>query len=233
MIEILDNPQKIIFNKKTLKILTYDDYIKKLDKNYKIKLFFPSCIQSFIAFKILFFKLFKKFQIRKNIFLEKTTFKKFKKLYKALYQINIFFMVFEDMFEQDIQKKLQEDLCDLKAKIDLYKDEVNFKQCVDLLNCKNSKNLFLNIEIILKDNSDFFKQNNELNLKQAIALLLEKQMLGLKKIPKKSLENFIEFDKIKFLFKYFSYVFKKADFKKIQIVLKDKTFKKQKILKSR
>ncbi|MBF7068798.1 hypothetical protein [Campylobacter volucris] len=228
MIEILDNPQKIIFNKKTFKILTYDDYIKKLDKNYKIKLFFPSCIQSFVAFKILLFKLFKKFQIRKNIFLEKTTFKKFKKLYKALYQINIFFMVFEDMFEQDIQKKLQEDLCDLETKIDLYKDEVNFKQCVDLLHCKNSKNLFLNIEIILKDNSDFFKQNNELNLKQAITLLLEKQMLGLEKIPKKSLENFIEFDKINFLFKHFSYVLKKADFKKIQIVLKDKTLKNKK-----
>uniref|UniRef100_UPI0025B8D2B0 hypothetical protein n=1 Tax=Campylobacter sp. TaxID=205 RepID=UPI0025B8D2B0 len=89
-----------------------------------------------------------------------------------------------------------------------------------LLNDIEVKKFLFNLEIILRDDSDFFQRQENINLQKLITSIMKKEFASLKMSIVKSPHNLKEFDKINFIFKYFSKIYKNIE--KIKLITKNK-----------
>ncbi|WP_291951118.1 hypothetical protein, partial [Campylobacter sp.] len=114
MKKVIGNLENFIFDKKTLRFLTYNDCINTIALTPKIKLSISSHMRSFDILRILLFRLYQKFQLQKDLFLYDPKSKYLHKINKNFNEFILYFMIFENVFEVNIQKKLKESLDILK-----------------------------------------------------------------------------------------------------------------------
>ncbi|AJC88257.1 hypothetical protein [Campylobacter insulaenigrae] len=220
MKEVVKNLKNLVFDEKKLQFFTYGDYISAIALTSKIRLLTSSQMRSFDILRVILFRIYQKFQRQKGLFLYKPNDKCLKKINKKLYEFTLYFMIFENIFEFNIQKRIVEDLHALKAKFDLLKNtKANYKEISKILNSVEIKNFLFNLEFVLKDDSDFFQGQKDTNLQELLNFIIKKELISLRKSILKSSNNFKEFDKINFIFKYFSKTYKNID--KIDLLIKN------------
>ncbi|WP_220567567.1 hypothetical protein [Campylobacter peloridis] len=202
--------------------------INFLKKQNDIELVFPSQIQSFQAGKILLYTILKSLKKTKDQFVKNPNLYNLEQFCINLDKLNIFFTLFDNFFEINIQTKFQKYFLDLKSQILLDQvDILSLEKYTTLLACDENSKIFFNLEIILRDDSIFFQGLKEQILKRLVAFKLRKELVFLKKKIIKSQTNLEEeFDKIQFLLFYFATMFEEEDIKKLNFYFKHKKLKK-------
>ncbi|WP_141071504.1 hypothetical protein [Campylobacter ornithocola] len=192
--------------------------IKILDKQEDISLYFPSQIQSFEAGKILLFMLLKRLKSNRLHFLQNLNLESLEQFFISLSQICIFFKLFNTLFEESIQNKLQNYILILAEQININKTHnVELERYIFILSDEKINDIFLDMDFILKNDFDFYQGEENQILKSLVAFKLRKELVFLKKKIVKSQTNLEEeLERAKFLLCYFATMFDEKSIKKLK-----------------
>lgn len=205
---------------------TYDinQCFKILEKHPELELSYPLAMKSIVAFRILLFSMFRQFRFYQYEFLKYKNQENLDKIYKILYEINLFFDIFDNIFEKHIQDEICKYFKNLAQEIQNKNlaQELFLEHCVLILSSKKLLDNFSDFELVLREESDFFQGILAINLKMHISKVLRKELIFFKRDIYKHGNFEQDFDRISFLLKYFSNIFKEKSLIKLTLKAKNK-----------